>query len=683
MKHSLLLLGLLFSTLLSSAFAQTEADAEVIAVDAQAAVGWYYDANLGPYYNVGDGSGWVFLNAPGTWKFFHPDDGDPIGVYTYDYCFGEWVYTDESIFPWYFHFDVPAGVEPNPDTPGGIFIFHSPYDDLLTTSDEYFADSSTRAFSFEANVGSTTANAYLERKNGALVLMAKDQTGTVQQITLKGVTTPQSPDWFVPGWFGQTNLTDATNISGVPTRMIDAFYTGANVMINYGAAINHTDTLQWQYAYMIVRMLAIAEQATTDTGSMKYIIPHFIPHSANAPGDTQTDEVFYKGVIDKVMGVDSKYTKHILAWRVGNEQATLISEINTLAGELKTYLKATYPTASSLMVSSWGEGVQNPNGPIPNPKTQLPNIDIIGDNTFYGEFNGVGGGGGLRQSAGIIGNLGSNQAWAITEYYSYDIPGPVTQTIGSQTYTLELNSTLKGAEYLSNWNWIDTNLVGASKSTNLGGFVLNWAMPVFSGIQYYWKHSYIYPDAIPGGTTIDGRTTTTALRNETQYQVAKAYSGSESGEKSLLGTNLPPQIGTAGDSDPQGIFDANIVSSGSSWKWTQSASGTSVTAGQQITASINVTDPDGDTMTLKWYLVGGQGRNLTASQPAGDWSSNGFFNSASQELTVVSATDSGAKQTYVFNLPAGLPSGNVYQLRVIISDTNGNAATAAVPMLVK
>jgi len=137
--------------------------------------------------------------------------------------------------------------------------------------------------------------------------------------------------------------------------------------------------------------------------------------------------------------------------------------------------------------------------------------------------------------------------------------------------------------------------------------------------------------------------------------------------------NPCPQIVLGSDGDPQGIS--------CSFKATLSSGGVSQAGGATVQATVIAADSDA--VTFAWYLVGGS----AASGYSGDITAPGKNPQAYEEPTTIyvgsgtSTPLSGnqTQNTISFTLPTPQQAqSNNYQLRVIVSDPNGGAATAAI-----
>jgi hypothetical protein len=199
--------------------------------------------------------------------------------------------------------------------------------------------------------------------------------------------------------------------------------------------------------------------------------------------------------------------------------------------------------------------------------------------------------------------------------------------------------------------------------------------PHNSQVPAYWKDMFVYEGAWqiyvnPYGTGTD--------RLGAVDAVTTAYGGT------------PPSTGTpqiiVTDGDPQGIV--------ASFKATETSPGTVVSAGQSLTASVEASDAL--PLEFDWYLIGGQ-QVLLPPSPAGGITTGPsdypftvygavppVAPTPANDVPVTSilvghGTTTGTtvqNNSITFTMPA-VPTGNVYQLRVIIRDGKGGAATAA------
>lgn len=351
---------------------------------------------------------------------------------------------------------------------------------------------------------------------------------------------------------------------------------------------------------------------------------------------------------------------HILAWVVGNEVPTSQYPM------VEDLVKFIHGISSAPVCTS----VPNPTAAaLQNINTTIPDLDFLGVNSFFGAFDSS------HQQTGFLSTLDGTmaaswtKAWAITEYYSYDLPSPPFpgfagmpfQTLdGGYQYFLELNSTANAANYTACW---DNYILSQSQNGNVGGAVLNWDPPHNSQVPAFWKQMFVYDG--PFQLFVDPYTTGVS-RLQSVDAVTALYGGS------APATPTPQIVVT--DGDPQGIV--------CSFKATLSSPGIPVKAGQTLTAS--VTAVSSQKLTFQWYLIGGTAvTSNTSPGIIGGPSTNTFevygVNPVTSTLVgQATSTTTGTQQNTVHFTMPNVPPGNNYQLRVIITDGQGGAATAAI-----
>ncbi len=363
---------------------------------------------------------------------------------------------------------------------------------------------------------------------------------------------------------------------------------------------------------------------------------------------------------------------HVLGWCLGNEavdaanpNATLNQQINEVAGYIQKKSKLPIMTA-----------VANPTADALKTYAKMDNLDCLAINTFFGKFNDEWQGGGFLNTLGPT-MKSWEKPWIVSEYYSYDLPsegfgsykGMPSQLINGYQYFLELNSTANAQNYTDSWT---KYILPYAEEGNVGGFALNWMPPHNSQVPGFWKHMFVF-------------------RGEWEIYVNwyKKYGADRlecvDAVTALYGGKIPadpcPKINIPADGDPQGI-ECNF-------KATLDSPGTPADPGQKLTASITATG--GDNLTFDWYLIGG--RSVTAS--GGGITDGPSINTykawgaeTPNEPVVTShllghgqsvATGNGAvKNTIIFTLDESTHRGNNYQLRVIVRNGKGGAATSAV-----
>lgn len=427
--------------------------------------------------------------------------------------------------------------------------------------------------------------------------------------------------------------------------------SNANVLRTYGVA---------NTAQLVANTSAALAWAASQSTSSK---PVMVLVGLYLPADVSS----LKAAIDQIAADPN--SGQILGWCVGNEVATptasggsLNATIDALAAYIKTKSAAPVCTAVPNATS----------GALQYYASSMPNLDWIGINSFYGQYDSE------HVQDLFLGQLDATMAanwskpWAVTEFYSYDLPSPgfgdyagmPSQTLNGTPYYLELNSTANARNYAASWSEF---IVSQAQNGNVGGFALNWMPPHNSQVPAYWKDMFVYRGAWqiyvnPYGSGTD--------RLEAVDVLTKLWGGTPP-------SNATPQIVTPSDGDLQGIS--------ASFKATLTSPGSVVSGGQTLTASVIASDTD--TLTFDWYLIGGT--NVTAPSSPGmlDSPSDNPFNvytspfatsillSGTQTTKQLGTTEQ--ENTITFTMPK-VPTGNVYQLRVIIRDGQGGAATAAI-----
>ncbi len=341
---------------------------------------------------------------------------------------------------------------------------------------------------------------------------------------------------------------------------------------------------------------------------------------------------------------DPNYDR-LLCWCIGNEvEPSQFSGLNSVIGQVKSGMTTSalvrpvmtaLPAVSTTFVSTIN--------------SSLSNIDWLGINTFYGQYGPgyLGPGGYLNTQGADLSAAGFAKPWVITEYYSYDLGstlGIPSVTLNGQALGLELNSTQNAANYAASWQLIQS----AKTQGCVGGLALNWAPPHNSQLPAYYKQMYSYRGAFT--PFINPPFNVTGFdRFQCVDTVAGLYGGSVS-------SNPCPQIVLGADNDPQGL--------------TCSFKGTTVAAGTSLTASVSATDTD--SLTYDWYLIGGAPQGFGAGNITAPNTNPQNYGGTTSQLV-----QSSASNTVTFPAPAA--PGNNYQLRVIVRDGQGGAATAVVP----
>lgn len=355
----------------------------------------------------------------------------------------------------------------------------------------------------------------------------------------------------------------------------------------------------------------------------------------------------------------------VIGYCVGNEVAqSYFSTVNNLASTIKA-LQTTPAQVRPIMTAlpSVSEGF------VATIQSQMPNLDWLGVNTFYGKFDSLHAGGGyLNVQADNLATGGWTKPWAITEYYSYDIQAPdmpnQVMNGASKGYMLECNSTLNAQNYADSYSLYIASTDAKSKGS-VGGFMLNYGPPHNSKLVASWLEPWTYTGQFtPFYDPPWNNGANSFIRLGATDAVAALYGGSFS--------NPCPQIVLGADGDPQGIT--------CSFKATLTSAGVAQAGGATVTATVVAQDTE--TLSFMWYLIGG-----TSAGFNGDITAPGLNPQAYEEPTTIFvgtgvSTSLGGNQTsntITFALPVPKQSGsNNYQLRVIVADTAGGGATAAI-----
>jgi hypothetical protein len=357
----------------------------------------------------------------------------------------------------------------------------------------------------------------------------------------------------------------------------------------------------------------------------------------------------------------------VFGWCVGNEvpssEFPRIDELSRLIKGLAKTAAATRPVMTALPnVSS---------GFVSTINSKMPSLDLIGINTFYGSFDAKHSGGGyLNTQAASLKAGGWKKPWMVTEYYSYDIQAPDMpyQVLnGGNKYMLELNSTLNAQNYANSYSKYIVS-AAAKQAGSIGGCMLNFGPPHNSKLVASWLEPMAYTGAFTpfvnppwnGGAN-------SFLRLAAVDAVAALYGGS-------FGASCP-QIVLDTDQDPQGISCA--------FKATLSSPGKKLAAGQTgVTASVAARSGN---LSFRWYLIGGNGADGYSGNIAGPGiNPQAYAQPTSLDLGAGSSVAVGSgitRNTITFTVPKA--SGNNYQLRAIVSNSTGGAATAAIGFAVQ
>jgi hypothetical protein len=303
---------------------------------------------------------------------------------------------------------------------------------------------------------------------------------------------------------------------------------------------------------------------------------------------------------------------------------------------------------------------------VPTVNQQIPSIDWLGINNFYGCYGNVCGGGYLNHQAAWLQQAGFKKPWAITEYYTYDLyaqdmPGQVLN--GGNRYLLELNSTLNAQNYANSYTQYISS-PSAMQAGCVGGFMLNFGPPHNSKLVASWLEPMTYTGPFtpfvnpPWNNGADKYFTLQAVD-----AIAQVYGGT---------VGPPgPQIVLGADQDLQGIS--------CTWKATTTSPGQKLVPGQQgVTATVSASSALG--LTFQWYLIGGSADGFSGDITGAGTNPQSYIAATSFFVGNGSTTQQGQVQTntITFTVPNTTHLTNNYQLRVIVSDPNKKAATAVV-----
>lgn len=418
---------------------------------------------------------------------------------------------------------------------------------------------------------------------------------------------------------------------------------GGNSIRSYGVGWNFKNPTQ--QAQLISALLTLCKQASTPDKKVILLAGLVFDPAQGNMGTLipQTVQLVQKDPNFDYLG----------AWVIGNEiPPAQFPQLNSVINAVKTgttVSKLARPVATAVPTVSADF--------VSTLKTQLPTLDWLAINNFYGQYDASHSGGGfLNQQTQNLVQGGWSKPWAITEYYSYDLPADDMPhvNLNGQNYWLELNSTLNAMNYRRSYTLYVASQA-AKKAGSVGGLVLNWGPPHNSRLPAFWKMTHVYRGQFKtfvnppwtGGANFD--------RLECADAVAEVYGGK-------LSTNPCPKI-VITDGDLQGIacdFKASLTR----------PNPPKVAPGTQLTARVSATD--NDPLTFEWYLIGGTVDNINAPQK------DPYNYGAVTSFYLGTGTTSGNVNTITFQAPPGAAAGNVYQLRVVIHDSHGGAATAAV-----
>ena len=407
----------------------------------------------------------------------------------------------------------------------------------------------------------------------------------------------------------------------------DISRSGANCVRVYG--------IPWVFADVNKQAALLSAQLALAQEKNLYIL-------AGAPWQPEAGDMdsVWPALVKKVQG-DPNFDR-LLGWCVGlevpNQQWRQMNSTIHKVQEVMVPSAMVRPVMTSLPAVS--------SGAVRQIHSDLADLDWLGINNFFGRFSDAfpGPGGFLPTQATDLASGGWTLPWVLTEYYSYDLGtnlGIPSQTLNGHPVQSELNSTLNAKNYTDSYALIK----GFESAGCVGGMVLNWGPPHNSQMPSFFKDMYVYrgefkPFVNPpwtGGAVFDRLACVDA--------VASAYGGSVS-------ANACPQIQLPTDQDPQGIL-CNFK-------------GTAVAPGVNLTAEVSASDSD--PLTYDWYLIGGGPGNINAPQ--------------TDPTNYGAVTSQRVGTTAQVSFTAPPTRGNVYQLRVIVRDNAGGAATAVVPFAI-
>jgi hypothetical protein len=469
-------------------------------------------------------------------------------------------------------------------------------------------------------------------------------------------------DWSAPtydsgGWFSYIDP--------------DIGASGANVIRTYGvprgSAFPPGDAAS--QAETIGKMLAVAERASTPQRKV------WVLAGIYALGfDSSTTQGDVTAIANDVAG-DPNFD-HLLGWVVGYEvDPSLFSYLNGLMGALKATM--TTPTrCRPVMHATWS--VSGTDTGRVSALQSMSNLDWLGIDAYWGHFgSATPRDTGLSTAAQDLRSAGWTGPWLVSEFFTYDWgsavdPGLGTKLNGGVNYLFEANSTAKASDYAANWTrFIASDAARSVGST--GGIAIKWGPPHNSQLPGFWEQFYAYTGRQqyyvnppwPGGTSF--------LRLAATDATAGIYGGQ-------VPANPPPAVVLGDDGDPQGIDAA--------FKEGPAGPPAPVAPRQTLTAKVHVRDAGA--LTFRWYLVGGSpglGGAATQILQAGT-NPQAYGQATAAQLGGVDAdlpgttsqtTEDGVTTgTISFPVPTPVEPGNNYQLRVVVADAAGGAATAAV-----
>jgi hypothetical protein len=469
-------------------------------------------------------------------------------------------------------------------------------------------------------------------------------------------------DWSAPtydsgGWFSYIDP--------------DIGASGANVIRTYGvpraSAFPPGDAAS--QAETIGKMLASAERASTP-GRKVWVLAGIYAQGF----DSSTTQGDVTAIANAVAG-DPKFD-HLLGWVVGYEvDPSLFGYLDALMGALKATM-TTPALCRPVMHATWS--VSGTDTGRVSALQSMGNLDWLGIDAYWGHFGSTTPrDSGLSTAAQDLHSAGWTGPWLVSEFFTYDWgsavdPGMGTTLNGGVDYLFEANSTAKAADYANNW----MRFIASDAARNLGstgGIAIKWGPPHNSQLPGFWEQFYAYAGRQQYYVNPPWTGGTSFLRLAATDATAGIYGGN-------VPANPPPAIVLGGDGDPQGIDAAFKEGPGD-----QPAP---VAPAQALTAQVRVRDPG--PLTFRWYLVGGSpglgGAATQILQPGTNPQAYGQATAAqvggsdadlpgTPSQTTANGVTTG---TISLRIPTPVEPGNNYQLRVVVADAAGGAATAAV-----
>lgn len=468
-------------------------------------------------------------------------------------------------------------------------------------------------------------------------------------------------DWSAPtydsgGWFSYVDP--------------DIGPSGANVIRTYGVPRGSVfppgDAAS--QAETIGKMLAYAQRASTPQRKV------WVLGGIYALGlDSSTTQGDVTAIANDVAG-DPNFD-HLLGWVVGYEvDPSLFGYLDGLMGALKATM-TTPARCRPVMHATWS--VSGTDTGRVAALQSMRNLDWLGIDAYWGHFgSATPRDSGLSTAAQDLRSAGWTGPWLVSEFFTYDWGSAVDAGLGTKLnggvdYLFEANSTAKASDYAANW----TRFIASDAVRNLGstgGIAIKWGPPHNSQLPGFWEQFYAYTGRQQYYVNPPWTGGTSFLRLAATDATAGIYGGD-------VPTNPPPAIVLGDDGDPQGI-DATF-------KEGPAGQPAPVAPGQTLTADMRVRDPGA--LTFRWYLVGGSpglgGAATQILQPGTNPQAYGQATAAQIDVdadlpgTTSQTTTGGVTTgTISFRMPTPVGPGNNYQLRVVVADAAGGAATAAV-----